>query len=479
MTELRLLGPFECPASVPGGKPRALLARLALDAGRFVSSSTLVEALWESPPPSAQKVLQAHVSALRKALGRDAIETRAAGYALRGAPTDLARFEELAGRAARCADVPERARLLREALEMWRGEALAEFRREPFAASASARLEELRLDAHLARVEVDLELGLAEELVHELTGIVAAEPLREAPRRLLMLALYRAGRQAEALAAYRDYRGELVETLGIEPTPLLQELERAILRQDARLAPAARWPARGTIVCIGTAALPLLAPLDRDLVVVELLADAAELPSARSRLASVAHARTAAFTSDEPVADMLRLAVEHRAELLVAGAVSDELLAAAPCDVAVVNDHAHLGDGPVVAPFGGRRDEWPALELAAWLAAAHGRPLRLLGVEAAGGRRDASRTLAAASLALQRFARAAIETAVVPAGAAGILGAGGAAVVAALRAGAVRDALLGEATVPVLLVHGGLRPGGLAPEQSLTRFSWSLADPDR
>jgi hypothetical protein len=155
----------------------------------------------------------------------------------------------------------------------------------------------------------------------------------------------------------------------------------------------------------------------------------------------------------------------------------DELLVAAPCDVALANGIVELGGGAVLVPFGGAREEWPALELGAWLARAHGVPLRLLGVEAANGRRDASRALAGASLALQRFAGVATETALVAPGAHGVLSEGGAAIVASLPRGeldATRRALL-EADVPVLLVHGGLRPSGLAPDRTMTRFSWSLS----
>jgi len=120
VTGFRLLGPFEGPVELPGGKPRALLALLVLERGRVVASETLVDALWERPPPSAPKVLQAHVSALRKALGADAIVTRAPGYAIRDTTSDLARFEELTARAARSDDARERVRLLRDALEIGR-----------------------------------------------------------------------------------------------------------------------------------------------------------------------------------------------------------------------------------------------------------------------------------------------------------------------------------------------------------------------
>jgi hypothetical protein len=220
----------------------------------------------------------------------------------------------------------------------------------------------------------------------------------------------------------------------------------------------------------------LLAALGRELIVVELADDAAALASASVRLGHVRGARTAAFTSHDPVADTVRLAREQDAELLVVTDAPDALLAAAPCDVALVNSCATLGAGAILVPFGGARDEWPALELGAWLAASHGRPLRLVGVEAHDGSRDASRTLAAASLALQRFAGVAVETALTPPGAAGLLAQDGAAIVASFARDRTRSALLADAEVPVFLVHGGLRPGGLAPDRTLTRFSWSLAD---
>jgi hypothetical protein len=137
-------------------------------------------------------------------------------------------------------------------------------------------------------------------------------------------------------------------------------------------------------------------------------------------------------------------------------------------------------EGPVLVPFGGGREEWAALELGAWLARAHGLPLRLLGSEAREGRRDASRTLASASLALQRFAETSAEPVLVPPGSEGILAQQGSVIAASLPAGeldATRRALVERSTVPVLLVRAGLRPGGLAPERTLTRFSWSLSDP--
>jgi hypothetical protein len=193
-------------------------------------------------------------------------------------------------------------------------------------------------------------------------------------------------------------------------------------------------------------------------------------------LSRVTGARTAAFTSQDAVADSIRLAREQGAELLVVTDAPDALLSGASCDVALVNRRVLLGEGAIIVPFGGAREEWPALELGAWLAGAHGRPLRLVGVEARPGSRDASRTLAAASLSLQRFAGVAVETALTAPGPVALLAQGGAAIVASFGRDDTRAALLSEAAVPVLLVHGGLRPSGLAPDRTLTRFSWSLAE---
>jgi DNA-binding SARP family transcriptional activator len=462
---IKLLGPFEAPADVGQGTPRAVLARLALDGGSAVPAHELVEDIWgSSPPPSAPKVLQAHVSALRKALGRPAIETRGGGYALRVA-TDLQRFEELTTRARSEADAAARARSLRDALALWRGEPLAEIR-EPFAARAAARLNELRLEALSRRIDAELALGEGESLVAELHEIVQREPLRERSRAQLMRALYRAGRQAEALSVYRDGRTLLVSELGIEPGPELQELERAILHQDPSLAAQVEEP-RNVVLCVGIAPLQLLGPLERDLVVVELGVELVEPPL-------IAGARSAAITTSDPLADTLRLAREQNAELLVVRDASAALLDAAPCDVALSNGLDVLGDGPIVVAFGGGREEWPALELGAWLARAHGRALKLLGTEAGEGRRDASRALAGASLALQRFAGVAVLTALIPPGPGWIAGA---AIVCSLPRAELdetRRALL-AAPFPVLLVHGGLRPSGLAPAETRTRFRWSLA----
>jgi DNA-binding SARP family transcriptional activator len=490
MIRYRLLGPVEAPAKLPGGKPRALLARLLLEPGRVVPVDTLVDDLWREPPASAHKVVQVYVSQLRKALGPDAIETRAPGYLARATAdeSDLGRFEQLADQARAAGEAARKAALLREALALWRGPALAEFREEPFSEAAGRRLAELRLYALEERIDAELELGEHARLVPELEALVEEEPLRERPRGQLMVALYRCGRQAEALARYRDGRALLVEQLGIEPGPALQELERAILRQESALAePQGRPRARGSIVCAVPGLAGLLLPLatDHELVLVDLMAEPSELRERAADLAAAFDGRTAAFVSNAPGADLARLAAEQDAELLVAGPLAagelEHLLAAAPCDVAVAPrpELSFEPAAPVVVPFGGAREEWAALELAAWIARAHELALTLLGTEAMEGRRDASRLLASASLALQRFAGTSAEPVLVPPGAAGILEQPGSLIVASLPAlelDRARAELAERTTVPLLLVRGGLRPSGLAPDQTLTRFSWSLED---
>ena len=491
MIRYRLLGPVEAPADLPGGKPRALLARLLLEPGRVVSVDTLVDDLWREAPASAHKVVQVYVSQLRKALGPDAIETRAPGYLVRAAAeeSDLGRFEQLAERARGTGEQARKAALLREALDLWRGPALAEFRDEPFADAAARRLAELRLYALEERIDAELELGEHARLVPELEALVEDEPLRERPRGQLMVALYRCGRQAEALARYRDGRALLVDELGIEPGPALQELERAILRQEEALAePQNRPRPRGSVVCAVPGLAGLAVPLateGRELVLVDLVADASELRERAAALGSVPEGRTAAFVSDAPGADLARLAAEQDAELLVTGPLPpgelERLLTAAPCDVALAPRPGLSFEpaAPVVVPFGGAREEWAALELAAWIARAHGLTLTLLGTEAMEGRRDASRLLASASLALQRFAGTSSEPVLVQPGAAGILEQPGSLIVASLptlELDRTRAELAERTTVPLLLVRGGLRPSGLAPEQTMTRFSWSLAE---
>jgi predicted ATPase/DNA-binding SARP family transcriptional activator len=242
LVEFRLLGPLEVVAEgrvvqLDAPKPRALLAILLLRANEPVSRDVLIEELWAGrPPSSATKVLQTYVSQLRRPLGRSVIRTLSSAYELRAdaGSFDLHRFEQLV-RTARGAGSAEANAMLREALSLWRGPPLAEFAYESWAQREIDRLEELRLEALQERIETDLVLGAGAALVGELELLVAQYPLRERLRAQLMLALYRCGRQADALATYRDARRVLVERLGIEPTPALRQLERAILDQDPAL----------------------------------------------------------------------------------------------------------------------------------------------------------------------------------------------------------------------------------------------------
>jgi DNA-binding SARP family transcriptional activator len=246
MLEFRILGPLEVwdgekTLELGGQRQRAVLALLAIHVGEVVPSERLITYLWgESPPPTAATSLQNAVSQLRKALGADVVETRAPGYALKAdkEAVDARRFEQLVSE-ARSAEADRRVDLVGEALQLWRGPPLADFSYEGFAQNETARLEELRLTALEERIEAQLELGAAAELVGELEQLVRENPLRERPRGQLMLALYRNGRQAEALQAYQDARKMLVEELGIEPTPSLQQLHASILRQESALQPQA------------------------------------------------------------------------------------------------------------------------------------------------------------------------------------------------------------------------------------------------
>jgi DNA-binding SARP family transcriptional activator len=245
MLEFRILGPVEAvdeagPVTIGGQKQRALLGLLLLHAGEAVATDRIVDELWgEQPPKTATTSLQNFVSQLRRLLGPDVLVTKPPGYLLRVEPDglDAARFERLLTEARR-AEPDERARKLRDALALWRGPPLADLAYETFAQGEIRRLEELRLDALEERIDADLELGQAGELVGELETLVEQHRTRERLRGQLMLALYRSGRQAEALQAYLDARRALVDELGIEPSPALQQLYRSILRQETALEAA-------------------------------------------------------------------------------------------------------------------------------------------------------------------------------------------------------------------------------------------------
>ncbi len=238
-----------------GLRQRAVLAVLLLHAGEVLSSDRLIDELWgERPPATATKTLQVYVSNLRKALGEGVLLTRTGGYVLDAGDggLDVARFEALAaeGRRALATGQPEVAvGRLREALGLWRGSPLADFAYEAFAQGERARLEEARLAALEDRIDGELALGEHARLVGELDALVREHPMRERFSAQLMLALYRSGRQAEALEAYQRVRTRLAEEQGLEPGPDLRTLQQQILAQapalDATPSAIAQRPPRG------------------------------------------------------------------------------------------------------------------------------------------------------------------------------------------------------------------------------------------
>jgi DNA-binding SARP family transcriptional activator/ABC-type branched-subunit amino acid transport system substrate-binding protein/DNA-binding beta-propeller fold protein YncE len=273
--DYRILGPLEvvdgtAPLPLTGGRQRALLSLLLIYRNEVVSAERLIDALWgETPPPSAPKALQNAVLQVRRALGQGAaaLRTERGGYLLRVGPGELDadRFEALAaeGRAALDAGDPaSAAERLREALALWRGPPLSELTYEALAQPEIARLEEERLAALEDRIEADLALGGGADLVGELEAEIARHPLRERLRAALLLALYHAGRQADALEAFQDARRTLVDELGIEPGPALRERHSAILAQDPALDPPMRRrapaPMRSRLVAVTVGASLLL-----------------------------------------------------------------------------------------------------------------------------------------------------------------------------------------------------------------------------
>ncbi|MGO9790088.1 MAG: BTAD domain-containing putative transcriptional regulator [Solirubrobacteraceae bacterium] len=246
MLDFRILGPFEVldgdrPVALGGPKQRALLVVLLLQRGEVVSRDRLIDELWgEQPPASATKTVQVYVSNLRKALGDGVLLTRGQGYLLQLAPgqidADRVAASVSEGRAALEDGDPQQASdRLREALALWHSPPLADFAYEPFAQAEIARLEEERLAVLEDRIDADLALGRHAALIGELEMLASEHPLRERLQALLMLALYRSGRQTEALARYQQARSRLIDEFGIEPGPELQDLERAILTQDPDL----------------------------------------------------------------------------------------------------------------------------------------------------------------------------------------------------------------------------------------------------
>jgi DNA-binding SARP family transcriptional activator len=525
--DFRLLGPLEVfednrPLPLGGVKQRSVLAVLLMHANELVTADQLIDEIWGGTPPAkAAKNIQVQVSRLRKVLDSGRVTTGPGGYVLHleAHESDVARFERLAAEAAGAPPQPAGDKL-REALALWRGPALADLAYEGFAQPEIARLEEMRLVALVQRIDADLALGRHTELVGELEGLVARHPLQERLRYLLMLALYRSARQAEALEAYRVARSELSEELGLEPSEQLRQLEQAILRQDPSLdlprsggehEPLRRATTPDLAVLVAPSAMDALGELlamaswlaaadpVHELIVAAVV-DAGELQGATGALTRHREelleqgiaARTAAFSSPSRAEDITRLAEQEGVDLLVTDCQGSELdsetamvLERAPCDVALLVERGGSGrDGPVIVPFGAGSHDWAALALGAWVARATGAPLRLIGM-ASGGEdgRDASRLLADASLIVQRIAGIGAEPLLGDPGRRGIaeLAEGAGLLVVGLSdrwrnegLGRLRGELAEQPPAPTVFVRRGARPGGLAPPETRTRFRWSL-----
>ena len=375
-------GPLEVPdddwpVRLGGPKQRAALAILLLNANRVVSVERLADDLYGGTPPvTAVTQVQRQVSDLRKLLGAAAIETRSPGYLVHVEPgrLDLERFERWTGEGVQAlarSDAQGASELFRRALELWRGAPLADLAYEEFAQTAIARLDELRLGALEQRFDAELALGRHGPLLAELEALVWNYPLRERLRGQLMLALYRAGRQAEALEVYRRTRETLVEEFGIEPSKSLHELERRILTQDATLdlprQPEPPVESESTLLVVPSgddqldALLALAQPLakrqDGALIIMRLLtrehevAPAAAAVNARAASLEVppgggVHVARACTRCRAPRAHDVDLVLLDAPPELAAGAVPSDLAAIAehsPADLAVLGARLRTG----------------------------------------------------------------------------------------------------------------------------------------
>jgi DNA-binding SARP family transcriptional activator len=525
--DFRVLGPLEviadgAPLHIDGRRLRALLAVLLLNANRPVTPDRLIDDIWgERPPATATNALHVHISRLRQAIGSGAVVHHRAGYTLSLARSqlDLNRFEDAwrdARRTMAAGDHRAAHSALCEALRLWRGDPLVEFAGSRFADADAHRLAEMRWAAVGDRIEVELALGRHEEAVPELEAMVELHPLQERPLAQLMVALYRCGRQVDALAACRDARERYATEFGLTLGPDVLRIERAILQHDPTLAaPTDRGPDRGAasvavaarsideLTALVSVAGPMGPATGGELLLVRTIdpGDPELLETSASETAqqvqalhhSRINARAATFTSETPASDLVKLADEQGSGLLLIDAgwlvVRQQVLEDASCDVAVVSTRPGwraAARSPVVVPFGGNEHDWAALEIGCWLAHAVSVPLLLAGVAGRRtGRADASRTLTAASLVAQRVYGVLPEPRLVPSAPEGLVELASAARALVMgfshdwhRAGLgpVRDRVAATAACPVVFVRQGRRPNGFAPAHAVTRFTWSLGD---
>lgn len=542
--EFAILGPLEARDAegqirISGTKQLGLLAVLLLRPNQFVPIPRLIEELWPHELPTQPvEAVQELVYQVRKAVERTAprgsvLERNADSYRIIVGPSglDLYRFERLVRKAAearQAGDIRFASSTLREALDVWRGPPLANLTFEPLTAARAeiTRLDELRLGALVDRIEVELDLGLAEEAVPELEALILEHPLDERLRALLMLALYRSGRQADALTIFQETRSALNDELGIEPGRRLQELQQSILRHDPELDPveasgsaSAAPTSRGRTVIViaeqeaevdgllGLGSALARSQLARELIFALVVGESGLLGRAsavagkwRASLTGQGiEARTAAFTSPSAGADAVRLATREDVDLLLMacppelaaeGVIPDGLrlaLAEAPCDVALLREgtgDAHAAE-QILVPFGGLRHDWTALETAAWAAKALHVPLALLGIDARdeNGGRDASSVLADASLLLQQVVGMSAEPRLAAEPQEALLQAADEATLLVVGLpdrwhqsgiGPLRQALARPSRGTLLFVRSGSRPSGLNPPETSPVFRWSV-----
>lgn len=398
--EIRLLGPVEAvvdgaQARLGGVKQRAVLAVLGLAPGQVVSAERLIDAVWgESPPATAATALQGHVSRLRRLLGPETITTRPPGYVLELDPTavDATRFEQLlVGPDGE--DDDSCSERLTAALGQWQGLALADLLDEPGLIGEARRLEEARLTAREELVDVELRLGRHIELVPHLEKLVATEPLRERPAAQLVVALYRCGRPGDALAAYRAYRKRLRDSLGLDPSPALRDLERRVLLQDPSLAPPPSAIGTGISLRVPVTAvgISLHGPTGDAEVYGRTIAAAREA----ARLVLERHSASVQPMTGSMIVGLFGVPVPHDDDATRALRAADELgpaleaVAGIDAQVGVASGEAFAGETPAAAAaleLAAEADSTPAVD-ALTQARARGRQLRV-GTPLAGRERE-------------------------------------------------------------------------------------------